>query len=114
MCCGSLDGEQISRAAILSHDKASSDNYISRRLVTKVFREDIQPLGNDATMRIRTQMHSEEVVGYVELDWYSEHDPKQWRNTRFLVTMTDDPPYDVVLGKVDAGRYGLTKRRSRR
>jgi hypothetical protein len=65
-------------------------------------------------MRIRTQLHSEEVEGYVFLDWCSEHDWKQWHNTRFLVTTTYDPPYDAVLGKADAEQYDLAKRRNRR
>ncbi|EDU48762.1 hypothetical protein PtrSN002B_009507 [Pyrenophora tritici-repentis] len=114
VCCGKLQGERISRAAILSYDKSSNENYISHRLVSNVLREDTQPFDKDATIRIRTQMHSEEAEGYVDLYWYLEHDPEHQHNTRFLVTKTDDPPYDAVLGKADARRYGLATRQGRR
>jgi hypothetical protein len=112
--CATTDGAPTLRAAILAYDKASNANYISRRLVTKVLHEDIQPFDRDATMCIRTQLNSEEVEGYVSLDWCSEHDRKQWHNTRFLVTTTYDAPYDAVLGKTDAERYDMIKRKNRR
>jgi hypothetical protein len=79
-----------------------------------VLREDIQPFEKEATMRIRTKLHSEEVEGYVVLDWCSEHDREYWHTTRFLVTTTCDAPYDAVLGKMDAGQYDLGKRRNKR
>jgi hypothetical protein len=65
-------------------------------------------------MRIRTQLHREEVEGYVVLDWCSEHDQELLHRTRFLVTTTCDPPYDAVLGKTEADQYGLSKRRNKR
>lgn len=76
--------------------------------------EDVQPFEKDATMHVRTHLHSEKVEGYVDLDWCSEHDRKHWHNTRFLVTTTLDPPYDAVLGNAEAQQYGLAKRRNKR
>jgi hypothetical protein len=112
-CC-TTDGAPTSRVAILARDKLSDDNYISRPLVTKVFHKDIQPFEKEATMRIRTQLQSEEVEGYVDLDWCLEHDREKWQTTRFFVTTTCNPPYDAVLGKMDAGQYGLARRRNKR
>jgi hypothetical protein len=112
-CC-TIDGAPTSRVAILTHDTSSNDNYISHRLVTKDLHEEIQPFEKEATMRIRTQLRSEEIEGYVVLEWCSEHDREQWHTTRFLVTTTYDAPYDAVIGKMDANQYGLVKRRNKR
>jgi hypothetical protein len=111
---GSIDGAPTSRAAILSYDTGSTVNYISHRFVTKVLHEDVQSFEQEATIRIPTQSHTADVEGFVDLDWCSQHDRKQWHNTRFLVTTTYDPPYDAVLGQADAERYGMTKKRRRR
>ncbi|KAI8934455.1 hypothetical protein NX059_009186 [Plenodomus lindquistii] len=108
------DNEDASRVAILTYDTASVPNVISRRLVTKVLGETAHPIEKGSSKPIRTQVHGEEVDGYVDLDWCRDANSESWHNTRFLVTTTSNPPYDAVLGRKDAESYGMVPSRSKR
>jgi hypothetical protein len=48
------------------------------------------------------------VDGYVDLEWCFEN-RKATNKSRFFVTSVHDPPYDAVLGRPDAERYGILK-----
>lgn len=50
--------------------------------------------------------YNEEFEGSIEIVWKLESKEVK---TRFLVPKRVDPPYDVVLGKKDAERYGLLR-----
>ena len=50
--------------------------------------------------------------GYVDLEWCFEN-TKTTNKSRFFVTSAHDPPYDAVLGRPDAKRYGILKTNNR-
>jgi hypothetical protein len=72
-------------------------------LLLKVLDECPHKLDQETTTRIQQYTPGEDVWGYVELDWCLENKTSSINSTRFYVTKTVYPPYDVVLGTRDVG-----------
>jgi hypothetical protein len=94
---------------MLSCDSSCDANYISNELVTKFLGQKIHPILDEEKLAHAQSLTHEGIQGYVELDWCRESNTNQWHMAYFLVTSTVDPPYDAVLGKRDAEKYGMDK-----
>ncbi|KAF2468338.1 uncharacterized protein BDR25DRAFT_232227 [Lindgomyces ingoldianus] len=101
--------------AILTVDTASENNIISHHLFKSVLHEPIQSIDADSPHSPHNTIRSSEesVRGYVDLVWYLEDDSNIEYQSRFFVVSSQNPPYDAVLGRRDAERYGILKPRLR-
>ena len=81
-------------------------NVISRKLVTAVLCAHIQPFDIETATQEKDQIDTK-IEGYVDLSWRFENNSKETHTTRFLVPTCSNPPYDAVLGKIDAEYYGM-------
>ncbi|KAF2193866.1 hypothetical protein K469DRAFT_549545, partial [Zopfia rhizophila CBS 207.26] len=94
------------RAAALSFDADSDENFVSRRLVTEILNKPIHPINKEARSTFRTR----DVDGYTDLVWCMENNSRRIYTMRFYVTSEYSPRYDVVLGK--NGREHLSRQKS--
>jgi hypothetical protein len=92
---------------MLSCDPQSNTNVISQSLVTNVLGAHIHPLDKETISHGKEQINVQEVNGYVDLYWCFEENSKRLHNTRFIVTSSQNAPYDAVLGRRDAEHYGM-------
>jgi len=53
------------------------------------------------------------IKGYLYLTWCFANNNKQIHTKRFWVTSTKNPCYDAILGRIDAERCDLTRRKQR-
>jgi hypothetical protein len=98
------------RAAVLSYNRKAEDNVISQEL-TNVLGTPIQPFDKHTTKPKKSRKQGHDVNGYVDLEWCLINQ-KGTNKSRFFVISAHDSPYDAVLGKPDAKRYGMLQSRS--
>jgi hypothetical protein len=95
--------------AVLSCDPNTADNYISRPMLEVL---DVPVHTSEKGEEcIHANDRGEGVEGYVDLAWCFESNTKHMQKTRFWVTTTENPAYDVVLGRPDAEQCGLLRPR---
>jgi hypothetical protein len=75
--------------------------------VEQVLNDRVQPIDKETTAYVQKYTFGERVDGYVDLVWYPRSNADRSYTTRFYVTSTDNPPYDAVLGRIDAERYTM-------
>jgi len=86
------------RKAAALHDHNASSNIMSRGLATKEFGLSIRAdTDNDAIIRVKALGKRLKLRGWVEVEWSKEGET-QHHISRFLLTRSEDPPFDVVLG----------------
>lgn len=99
--------------AVLSYDPNIDHNIISRHLVEQVLSAPLHSIDEKTQPCVQTYDRSQRVVGYIDLTWCFERNNKRMQTTKFWVTDTENPCYDVILGRKDAKECGLTKARKR-
>lgn len=102
------------RAAVLSSDRKARHNLISQEL-TRTLDIPIQSLDDldEGSIKLETSWKQKHGVdGYVDLGWCFRQE-KTINKSRFFVASMQEPPYDAVLGRTDAIRYGLLKSKHR-
>ncbi|EUC43053.1 hypothetical protein COCMIDRAFT_101886, partial [Bipolaris oryzae ATCC 44560] len=99
--------------AVLICDSGVDYNIISHQLVTEVLQVPMQTIDEKMDAYVHTYGRGEEVVGYVDLTWCFEKNNKWMQTTRFWVTSTGNPCYDVILGRKDAEQCGLIRHKWR-
>lgn len=104
------DGRETWRAAILSYDRNTSQNIISYRIVTEVLNIQMRLIDQDTKGHRSLNSYGEEIAGIILLEWRLEGSRELGNRTWFYVTTTDNPAYDVVVGRDAAEKYGLHPR----
>ena len=100
-------GKRISKLAILWYPGDENDaNLISPKLVSEILHLEIQTSENEQDRPLIYQGKQLETRGYVDLEW-SFKKSRSTRQTRFVVVSTNDPPFDVLLGRKAAIECGL-------
>jgi len=102
---GSLETWEV---AVLSCDPNTTESIISRPMLQVL---DVPVHTSEKTECVLANNRGEGVEGYVDLTWCFGSNTKHIQETRFWVTTTENPAYDVVLGRGDAEKFGLVKPR---
>jgi hypothetical protein len=99
--------------AVLSRDPSIDYNIISFDLVTQVLQVIVHSINEKMEPCAPAYYRGERIEGYVDLTWCFANNNKRIQTTRFWVTSTKSPCYDVILGREDAEQCGLTRRKRR-
>ena len=108
---GSPEYEEYYRAAEMCLDLKSATNLIANRLTTEVLELPIQPFDAHNPEPKALSKSRIPVEGYVDIHWRLDGstDRTILGPTRFFVSSTSEPEYDLVMGKQDCIRFGLVK-----
>ena len=112
---GASEHDDRYRVAEMTLDPKSRINLVAKKLATEILELQVQPLNGESTEPQSFWKRQTPVEGYVDIQWRTAQDRTTLGPTRFLVTSTFDPDYDLVLGKQDCLRLGLlAPKKSRR
>jgi len=92
----------------MSYNLGTDVNLIAPRLLSEVLGLTIHLFDKESWREMEHYNgHDGEVQGYVDLVWCFQTSRKTFEPTRFLVTSTYNPPFDVVLGRRDCKKAGI-------
>lgn len=108
---GAAEYDEYYRVAQMTLNPKSRNNFVAKKLATEILELPIQPLNGESEKAKLFGKRQTQVEGYVDICWrlHGAQERAPLGPTRFMVSSTSDPDYDLVLGKHDCSQYGLVK-----